>query len=303
MQRLARERAEAQARRVPWQRLLHTRNQYIDWQEFSLWVRSVLESEDRVPDWLIGILNRRCPGFLENDKELIPKTAKNRPLPLRLEDWIDEHMFGFAKQEGWFNAITYNSIREPRYQKAEVCWSQCVKKWKKAKPFRYPTFEEWKLMAERCDPTAHLVPALRKRLAGIQRVDPVRFSEAVSRYVDWEALTYWARRALEVGRSLPDPVANELRERCPDFLVSDPGSRGWEELMAWIADRHFTEAKCEGWFDAILMSVRTHPRAIRTIEYADYCDEIWAPGVPDPYPSFQQWRREADAYVEPPATD
>ena len=36
MQRLARERAEVQVRRVPWQRLLHTRNEYIDWQEFYL---------------------------------------------------------------------------------------------------------------------------------------------------------------------------------------------------------------------------------------------------------------------------
>ena len=45
VQRLARERADAQARRIPWQRLLHTRNEYIDWQEFYLWVRSVLEME------------------------------------------------------------------------------------------------------------------------------------------------------------------------------------------------------------------------------------------------------------------
>ena len=42
MQRLARERADAQASRIPWQRLLRARNEYIDWQEFYLWVRSVL---------------------------------------------------------------------------------------------------------------------------------------------------------------------------------------------------------------------------------------------------------------------
>jgi hypothetical protein len=34
LQRLARDRAERQARRIPWQRLLEARNQYIDWQEF-----------------------------------------------------------------------------------------------------------------------------------------------------------------------------------------------------------------------------------------------------------------------------
>ena len=75
-------------------------------RSFIFWVRSVLESEKRVPDWLIEILNRRCPGFVENERELTPKAAKGRPLPLRLEDWIDDHVFGFAKQEGWFNTVS-----------------------------------------------------------------------------------------------------------------------------------------------------------------------------------------------------
>jgi hypothetical protein len=50
---------------------------------------------------------------------------------------------------------------------------------------------------KRCDPTAHLVPELRKRMASLRRVDPVRFAEATSRNIDWEALAYWARPALE----------------------------------------------------------------------------------------------------------
>ena len=80
LQRAARERADDQARRIPWQRLYDARNQYIDWQEFYLWVRSILEVEDRIPDWLVEILNERVPGFLETEKELTPKAAKNRPL-------------------------------------------------------------------------------------------------------------------------------------------------------------------------------------------------------------------------------
>ena len=51
-----------------------------------------------IPDWLVKILDDRVPGFLESEKQLTPKTTKGRPLPLRLEDWIDDHMFGFAKQ-------------------------------------------------------------------------------------------------------------------------------------------------------------------------------------------------------------
>ena len=53
LQRFARERADDEARRIPWQRLYEARNQYIDWQEFYLWVRSILEVENEIPNWLV----------------------------------------------------------------------------------------------------------------------------------------------------------------------------------------------------------------------------------------------------------
>src|ERR1700690_1715373 len=56
LQRLARERADEQARRIPWRRLLDTRTQYIDWQEFYLWARSILEVEGQIPNWLVDVL-------------------------------------------------------------------------------------------------------------------------------------------------------------------------------------------------------------------------------------------------------
>lgn len=300
VQHLAQERADAQARRIPWQRLLDTRNEYIDWQEFYLWVRSVLEVENRIPDWLVEILDKRCPGFVENERKLTPKAARSRPLPLRVEDWIDDHIFGFAKQEGWFNAITFYAIREPRYQRAEVCWSECVEKWKKAKPVRYPSFEEWRDMAAHCDDTAHLVTELRKASASAKLVGPERLVNAVSRCIDWEAFAYWVRPGLELGSPLPQEVARELQRRCPGFLEAHPDARDWQQLMSWIVDQNFEDAKSEGWFEAVLLFAHRHPRAIRTMEYADHCDEVWGSQLPDPYPTFEQWRRNADSYVELP---
>ncbi len=307
LQRLARERADDQARRIPWQRLLETRNQYIDWQEFYLWVRSILEVEKRVPGWLTEVLNKRCPGFLETDKGQSPKATKDRPLPLRLDDWIDDRIFGFAKQEGWFNAITFYAIREPRYQRAEVCWTESVKQWEKTKPIRYPSFEEWKHAAAQCDDTAHVLPAVRRARVSSKLVDPDRLAEAVSWYIDWEAFAYWVRPALELGSELPAEVADELEDRCPGFLElhnkarkrnPDGRSQAWQQLMLWIGDRFFSEAKNEGWFDAILIQAGSHPRAIRTREYADHCDELWSASLPVPYPTFEDWRRDADSYVE-----
>jgi hypothetical protein len=301
LERLARERAEEQARRIPWQHLHNTRNVYIAWQEFYLWVRSVLEVENHIPDWLVEILDKRCPGFVEDEKKMTAKAAKNRPLLLRLEDWIDDHIFGFAKLEGWFNAITFCAIREPRYQRAEVCWSECVERWKKARPLRYPSFEEWKDMAAECDDTAHLVPEVRGVMEPTKRVAPDRLADAVSRYIDWEALAYWARPVLEGESELPEDVAHELRQRCPGFLEVQSGARDWQRLMWWIADHYFDDAKAGKWFDAVRMLAHRHPRAIRTMEYADHCDEIWGSRLPNPYPSFDEWRNGADSYIEAPS--
>ncbi len=72
LQRFARERADNEARRIPWQRLYDARNQYLDWQEFQLWARSILEVENEIPNWLVEILNTSCPGFLENNKLPVP---------------------------------------------------------------------------------------------------------------------------------------------------------------------------------------------------------------------------------------
>jgi hypothetical protein len=73
----------------------------------------------------------------------------------------------------------------------------------------------------------------------------------------------------------------------------------WDRLMTWIADHFFRDAQNEGWFDAILTQARNHPRAIRTMEYADDCDEAGRFGAPKSYPSFHEWRKQADSYLPP----
>jgi hypothetical protein len=307
LQRLARKRADDQARRIAWQRLHDARNQYVDWQEFYFWSRSILEVEEGVPDSLSAILNDRCPGLFQCEERLTAKAAKAKLLVHRLENWIDEHVFEVAKKEGWFSAIAYYGIRDPRYQRAQVCWSECVEKWKKAKPIRYPSFEEWQALATQCDEAAHLTARERKAQASAKLVRPDRLNEAVARYMDYEALAYWARPALERRLELPQEVADELERRCPGYLstrltarkkVCKDNTREWELLMLWIGDHFFQDAHRAGWFDAIHFQVGRHPRAIRTMEYADSCDELWLDQFPSPYPAFEDWRNEADSFVD-----
>ena len=105
--------------------------------------------------------------------------------------------------------------------------------------------------------------------SSVKLVPPDRLADAVARYMDYEALAYWARPALEYGPNLPQEVARELTQRCPGYSDTLPkneasahqgGAQEWDCLMLWIGDHFFENAKREGWFDAILIQVRNHPR-------------------------------------------
>ena len=307
LQRRANEKAATEARRVPWQVLLEARNQYLDWQEFYHWARSIIDVEQAIPDWLTRKLGEACPGFLAVEKQYLLRHPKEATLvPVRLSQWIDERVFGFAKQGGWLLAITFYAVRETRCQKASACWAESVQKWQKARPVQYPSFEEWRQEAARCDETARLLPAIRKQRECFKLVSAERLAQAVSSFIDLEAVAYWARPALEASSSLPSEVARELDSRCPRFLESNTKQREakgrsadpWQRLMLWIRDHFFQDAQSEGWYDAVLISARSHPRAIRAMEYCDHCEEIWKSDLPVPYPSFEAWRLDADRYVD-----
>lgn len=306
VQRQVQEQAKELARRVPWPVLLETRNQYLEWQEFYYWARSIIECEQRVPDWLKRRLEEMCPGLI---KPKTPRRLKNQGdarLAIGLGAWIDEHVFGFAAKAGWLPAVTFYAVRDPRFSKVSRYWSESVKNWREVKAREYPSLDEWRREAQRCDETIDLLPKIRKQRECFKLVQSERLANAVSSYIDWEAFAYWTRPAFEQELPLLPEVASAIDERCPGFAAFNATATNgrerlasvWDRLMPWIGDHFFQQPKNEGWFDAILISVRMHPRSIRTIEYADHCEEVWKGELPVPYPLFEAWRQDADRYVE-----
>src|SRR5207249_8225719 len=76
--------------------------------------------------------------------------------------------------------------------------------------------------------------------------------------------------------------------------------RPWQsdELRERLQGSQFQEARAGGWFDAVVYTAELHPRRMKII---DYCCSHWNEHGCDcqPYPSLEQWRREAENYLPP----
>ena len=111
---MARREADRQARRIPWQRLLEARQQYVEWNAFSLWARAIVEAEGCAPAWLVKVLEERCPGLLGSDRRS-EITHQDPHLYRRVFDWFESNVLVQAKEEGWLRAVTFYAVRDPAF--------------------------------------------------------------------------------------------------------------------------------------------------------------------------------------------
>lgn len=293
LERKVRDIAARQARRelmrVPWGRFHEAYEDYVRWQAFVLWVRAVVECEGRTPSWLEAILRKRCPGFTEES------TRSNKPeLPgLQLLRWIHNQVFGFAKDEGWLEALVFFGFRDTRSQGYWTYWEHCESEWKRRRPKSFPTFAEWSRSA------------LNWKLQGDVRCAAV--AKAVEKYLDFEEVVYWLRPLLLRSKvQLPRHVAFELSQECPglrEFVNASVSatyrdkSGNWRRLFKWGKDHVLSHAKKEGWLDCVLRQVSNHPLHTRVVAYTAFRCKSGLPLTAVPYPSLRRWRSDVKAHV------
>src|SRR2546427_596992 len=87
--------AEREAARIPWPQLQEARENYVAWEAFALWVRAIEDAEGDSPEWLAGIVDKRCQGFLKFLEDHKRDHSDGPPFLWRhLERWINERIFG-----------------------------------------------------------------------------------------------------------------------------------------------------------------------------------------------------------------
>ncbi len=286
---IASRQARRQLMQVPWDRFHKAYDEYIRWQAFVLWARAILELEGSAPSWLEPVLRKRCPGFTEE----VASSNKPELLGLELLPWVHNRVFGFAKEEGWLDALVFYGFRDTRSQGYWMYWEHCDSEWKKRRPASVPTFEQWRRSA------------LSWKLQ--DDVSSAAVAKGVEKFIDFEALVYWLRPLYSGAKvQLPPYVALELRQESPSLLefvhretsgADEDKSRSWQRLFNWGKSHVLSHAKKEGWLDCVLRQVRIHPLHVRMVDYAAFCRKSGLGNNALPYPSLRHWQKEAQGYV------
>ncbi|MHB8500922.1 MAG: hypothetical protein ACYDHE_08260 [Candidatus Acidiferrales bacterium] len=286
---IASRRASRQLMQVPWDRFHKAYEEYIRWQAFVLWARAVVELEGSAPSWLEAILRKRCPGFVKQ----VARSNKPELLGLQLLPWVHNQVFGFAKEEGWHDALVFYGFRDARSQGYWTYWEHCESEWRKRRPASFPAFVQW------------MRSALNRKLHG--DVSCAVVAKAVEKFIDFEALVYWLRPLYRGAKvQLPPHVALELKQESPSLLefvsretlaAYEDKSRSWQSLFNWGKDHVLSQAKKEGWLKFVLRQASIHPCHVRMAGYAHLWCRSQAENPTSPHPPFREWRRDAESYV------
>ena len=278
VQAIARRRANAQLLRVPWARFQKAYEEYPRWQALALWVQAVIAARDSVPVWLTHDLRKHCPGFVEHEET----SHEPKAMSLHLLEWAHNHEFGFARRQGWLDALTFYGVRHPRSECAWAYWEYCANHWSKNPPQALPTFDNWWRQAQKIMPYRDL-------------------GRAVEKYVDWEALALWLRPLLASDVKLPRRVISELKRRCPGILATQgcgtqspdvDNSKIWRNLLNWGRNHCRLQAGKQGHLD-LRHRAQFHPLHARLLSYAKHWARQQSRRSPRSYPSFREWQQNA----------
>lgn len=282
-------RARRQLMQVPWDHFHRAYAEYIHLQAFALWARAVVNSEGCAPPWLKAMLRKRCPGFVEETA----RSRKRELLGVQLLPWVHNQTFGFAKDEGWLDALVFYGFRDTLSQGYWTYWEHCETEWRKRRPASYPAFVHW------------MSSALSWKLQG--DVSYAVVAKAVEKFIDFEALIYWLRPLFSGAKVLlPPHVILELKQEFPSLLefvsretpaADEDKSRSWQRLFNWGKDHVLSQAKKEGWLKFVLRQASIHPCHVRLGVYSAVWSRSRADIPASRHPSFGEWRRAAESYV------
>ena len=286
VQTLARRLATEQLLRVSWKRFRGAYEDYPRWQALSLWTDAIcrLAGEDDIS--IRRALNKHLPGF----RPARAQPPQCEPLALAVLKWVHAEIFGYARQEGWLDALIFYGVRHSHSQGVWSYWEHCEGKWIRERPKELPSFEQW------------WRSSLHFQLWG--RVSSIVLNADVERYLDWEGFRLWLRPLFFHAAQLTSDVLRELERYCPgascgslNALRGDAARRcAWRRLDRAGTDKLLASARQDRWVDDLLGQVRSHPWRARMHAYVSGQQRRRAQISANRYPTFRRWKQSLGIY-------
>jgi hypothetical protein len=117
---------------------------YVEWEAFTFWTRLMVERRSELPEEVKGIIEQRCPGFLNHIRNKQPSDVEYSTwLWRRMLAWIETHVFADTIKLSSLNAVRDAARTHLRGERIAEYWVACSARWQKSAPTPCPGFERW----------------------------------------------------------------------------------------------------------------------------------------------------------------
>ena len=131
---------------VEMSRLHKAVTELVEWRAFALWIDAVSKQGQPLDEAVAIELRDRCPTLLP-PSGLGPLWV--RSLFAGIIRSGESNWRGAARSEGWYAALRYQVVHNPRNQRLIHYNQRCHDEWSQTRPSSYPSFPEWLGAADR----------------------------------------------------------------------------------------------------------------------------------------------------------
>jgi hypothetical protein len=291
--------AQDEARRVPWPQLMQFVEDSLRWEEFSLWIRAVVNAANGVPPVVEQELESRIPGFLARVREELESADEVGERAWNLVGaWIATHVLLQPKVEGWLNAVNFYSSRTMTYMKFWEHWERMTREWRTNPPADWPSYQRWQNDVAAVTQLRNPDGEPQRILDAMLSVPAAEWERMLSQYRDIVVFGVWMELVLDLEGPQSPVVARALAAQYPGFAFSSgdlPSTVAVRELLAWVI-MSVVRPSSEEVIGALGWHIKRHPEYYAIRQYAIECHARWSSAPPAHPPAFREWRRRADQY-------
>lgn len=283
---VARHRADIQLMRAPWSSFRKAYEEYPRWHALTLWTNLMVASQGGIQSWLVADLRKRCMGFRW------PEALTSEPLDLLLSEWVRNQKFGYAKRQGWLDALTFYGVRHPRSESAWNYWEQCTRDWNNHKTKEFPSFEVWWCDAQKLKLSDKL---------GYREVSGI-----IRKCLSLKAVELWVRPLFASHPPIPPRVLSELKQVCPGIIDSRNSDtceghkkdlEMWRDLKRSFRSQLLSKVTEASVLEEVLERAQYHPLYVRLAFYGRHWLTECRKNRMRAFPSFREWLSAADRFI------